>query len=181
MSTPKRFYAHQRLMYPPDLLPGPPGGALLVLCHALAWKKTGQTLDRGLAGASRPGRCPHDTCAGARLCLRSAAAQRRALPHATSGSDVRGRLGWWRAHHPAPSRELHTALASQVRLSASHGRALALPLALPRLAGPARQHRDPLAQMAPQPGGWLIALAGLAPHGGEPPRWCSRARTRGVP
>ena len=32
-------------------------GDLLVMCNSLAWDKTGQTLDRVLSVASRPGRC----------------------------------------------------------------------------------------------------------------------------
>src|SRR5207248_1348063 len=85
MRTPKRLYAQPRLMYQPALLTCPHCGDLLVLCNSLAWQKTVQTLDRVLAVASRPGRCPNEPCAGARLRLRSAEAQRLALPHSTSG------------------------------------------------------------------------------------------------
>jgi hypothetical protein len=42
---------------------------------------------------------------------------------------------------------------------------------LPLLACHERQHRDRLAQLAKQPGGWIGALDGLAPQGGEPPIW----------
>ena len=83
MRTPKRFYAQQRLIDQPELLTCPHCGDLLVMCNSLAWKKTVQTLDRVLSVASRPGRCPNETCAGSRLRLRSAEAQRLALPHAT--------------------------------------------------------------------------------------------------
>ena len=106
MRIPKRLYAQQRLMYHPELLTCPHCGALRVMCNSLAWHKTVQTLDGGLSVASRPGRCPHDTCAGSRLRLLSAAAQSLALPHSTSGYDVLVRMGWWRSHHHATSREM---------------------------------------------------------------------------
>ena len=94
MRTPKRLYAQQRLMYQPELLTCLHCGDLLVMCNSLAWKKTVQTLDGVLSVASRPGRCPHETCAGSRLRLLSAEAQRLALPHATYGYDVLVRIGW---------------------------------------------------------------------------------------
>ena len=96
MRTPKRLYAQQRLIYHPELLTCPHCGALLVMCNYLAWNKTVQTLDGVLSVASRPGRCPNETCAGARLRLLSAEAQRLALPHSTYGYDVLVRIGWWR-------------------------------------------------------------------------------------
>jgi hypothetical protein len=83
MKTPKRLYAQQRLIDQPELLTCPHCGALLVMCNSLAWNKTVQTLDRGLSVASRPGRCPNETCAGARRRLLSAEAQSIALPHST--------------------------------------------------------------------------------------------------
>ena len=96
MRTPKRLYAQQRLIDQPELLTCPHCGDLLVMCNSLAWKKTVQTLDRVLSVASRPGRCPNETCAGSRLRLLSAEAQSLALPHATYGYDVLVRIGWWR-------------------------------------------------------------------------------------
>src|SRR5207302_2288164 len=42
------------------------------------------------------------------------------------------------------------------------------------------QHQDRLAQIAKAQGGWIIALDGLAPAGGEPQRWCIRERTSGL-
>ena len=120
MRTPKRLYAQQRLIYQPELLTCPHCGDLLVMCNYLAWNKTVQTLDRVLSVARRPGRCPHETCAGSRLRLRSAAAQRIALPHSTYGYDVLVRMGWWRSHHHATSREIHAELASHVRISVAH-------------------------------------------------------------
>ena len=65
-----------------DILRVRPQGAL---CNYLAWNKTVQTLDRVLSVARRPGRCPHETCAGSRLRLLSAEAQSIALPHSTYG------------------------------------------------------------------------------------------------
>jgi hypothetical protein len=180
MRTPKRFYAQQRLIYQPALLTCPHCGDLLVLGNYLAWNKTVQTLDRVLSVASRPGRCPNETCAGARLRLLSAEAQRLALPHSTSGYDVLVRIGWWRAQHHATYREMHTALASQVRISESHVRYLSQQLSLPLLACHERQHRDHLSQIAQQQGGLMIALDGLAPQGGEPQIWFIRALTRGL-
>jgi len=91
------------------------------------------------------------------------------------------RMAWWRREPPAPDRARHTALAAQGRLAVSHVGARSPPGSLPRLAGHARQHRDPLAQRAPAPGGVLMARDGLAPQGGEPHRWCIRARPRGFP
>ena len=67
MSTPKQLYAQQRLIYQPELLTCPHCGDLLVTCNYLVWNKTVQTLDRVLSVASRPGRCPNETCAGSRL------------------------------------------------------------------------------------------------------------------
>ena len=180
MRTPKRLYAQQRLIYQPELLTCPHCGDLLVLCNYLAWNKTVQTLDRVLSVASRPGRCPNETCAGARLRLLSAEAQRLALPHSTYGYDVLVRIGWWRDQHHATYREIHTELASQVRISESHVRYLYQQLYLPLLACHERQHRDYLAQIAQQQGGLIIALDGLAPQGGEPQIWFIRELTSGL-
>jgi len=181
MRTPKRLYAQPRLMYQPALLTCPHCGDLLVLCNSLAWQKTVQTLDRVLAVASRPGRCPNEPCAGARLRLRSAEAQRLALPHSTSGDAVLVRMGWWRAQPHATSREMHTALASQGRISEAHVRSLSQQRSLPLLACHERQHRAHLAQIAQQQGGVRIARDGRAPQGGEPPMWLIRALPRGLP
>ena len=85
MRTPKRLYAQQRIIYQPELLTCPHCGDLLVMCNYLAWDKTVQTLDRVLSVASRPGHCPHVTCAGSRMRLLSAQAQRLALPGSTYG------------------------------------------------------------------------------------------------
>jgi len=87
------------------------------MCNYLAWNKTVQTLDGVLSVASRPGRCPHETCAGSRLRLLSAEAQSIALPHSTYGYDVLVRIGWGRYQHHATYREIHAELASHVRIS----------------------------------------------------------------
>jgi hypothetical protein len=58
MSTPKPLYAHERVMYHPELLTCPHGGDLLVMCNSLGWDKTVPRLDRVLSVASRAGRCP---------------------------------------------------------------------------------------------------------------------------
>jgi hypothetical protein len=89
------------MMYQPELLTCPHCGDLLVMWNYLAWDKTVQTRDRVLSVASRPGRCPHTTCAGSRMRLLSAAGQRMALPGSTYGDDVLVRLGWWRQEHRA--------------------------------------------------------------------------------
>ena len=180
MRTPKRLYAQQRLIYQPELLTCPHCGDLLVMCNSLAWKKTVQTLDRVLSVASRPGRCPNETCAGSRLRLLSAEAQSLALPHSTYGDDVLVRIGWWRSQHHATSREMHAELASHVRLSVAHVSSLYQQGSLPLLACHERQHRDRLAQIAKAQGGLIIALDGLAPEGGEPQRWFMRERTSGL-
>jgi hypothetical protein len=180
MRTPKRLYAQQRLIYQPALLTCPHCGDLLVMCHYLAWNKTVQTLAGVLSVASRPGRCPHETCAGSRLRLLSAEAQSMALPHSTYGYDVLVRIGWWRSQPHATSREMHAELASHVRISVAHVSSLSPQVSLPRLACHARQHRDRLAQIAKAQGGLSLALDGLAPDGGEPQLWFMRERTSGL-
>ena len=85
MRTPKQLYAQERIIYQPDLLTCPHCGDLLVMCPYLAWDKTVQMLDRVLSVASRPGRCPHATCAGSRMRLLSAAGQRTALSGSSYG------------------------------------------------------------------------------------------------
>ena len=119
MRTPKQLYAQQRLIYQPELLTCPHCGDLLVSCNYLAWDKTVQALDRVLSVASRPGRCPNETCAGSRLRLLSAEAQSIALPHSTYGYDVLVRIGWWRYQHPPPTANSYR-LASHVRISVAH-------------------------------------------------------------
>jgi len=180
MRTPKRLYPEERLIYHPELLTCPHCGDLLVMCNYLAWDKTVQTLDRVLSVASRPGRCPHTTCRGSRMRLLSATAQRLALPGSTYGYDVLVRIAWWRQEHHATYREMHTALASQVRISVSHVGYLYQQVYLPLLACHERQHRDHLAQIATAQGGLIIALDGLAPQGGEPQIWFIRELTSGL-
>ena len=89
------------------------------------------------------------------------------------------RIGWWRQQSRAPYREMHTELASQMRLSESHVRALSQQRSLPLLACHERQHRDHVAQMATQQGGLFLALDGRAPQGGEPHIGCIRALPSG--
>jgi hypothetical protein len=112
--------------------------------------------------------------------LLSATAPRLALPGSTYGYDVLVRMAWWRQEYRATYREIHTALASQLRLSESHVGYLYQQVSLPLLACHERQHRDHLAQLAHKPGGLIIALDGLAPQGGEPHIWCIRALPSGV-
>src|SRR5712692_8688365 len=132
------------------------------MCNSLAWDKTVQTLDQVLSVASRPGRCPHETCPGSPMRLLSAQAQRLACPGSTYGDDVLVRIGWLRSQARAPYREIHRDVASHVRISASHIRYLYQHLYLPLLACHERQHRDHLAQIADSQGGLMIALDGLA-------------------
>jgi hypothetical protein len=124
MRTPKHVYAEERIMYRPALLTCPHCGALLVPWNSLAWDKTVQPLDRLLAIATRPGRCPHATCPGSRMRLLSAEAQRLAPAGSTYGYDVRVRLGWLRQHQHATYREMHTDLAARLSSSAAPGRSL---------------------------------------------------------
>jgi hypothetical protein len=180
MRTPKRLYAQERIIYHPELLTCPHGGDLLVMCNYLAWDKTVQMLDRILSVASRPGRCPHATCAGSRMRLLSAEGQRIALPGSTYGYDVLVRIGWWRQEHRATYREIHAALASQVRISESHVGYLYQQVYLPLLACHERQRRDQLAQIAQQQGGLIVARDGLAPQGGEPQIWFIRELFSGL-
>ena len=144
MRTPKRLYPEERLIYHPELLTCPHCGDMLVMCNYLAWDKTVQTLDRVLSVASRPGHCPHTTCLGSRMRLLSATAQRLAVPGSTYGYDVLLCIAWWRQEYCATYREIHTALASQVRISASHVGYLYQQVYLPLLACHERQHRDHL-------------------------------------
>ena len=179
MRTPKRLYAEERIIYRPALLACLHCGDLLVTWNYLAWDKTVQTLDRLLSIATRPGRCPHMTCPGSRMRLLSAEAQRLAPPGSTYGYDVLVRIGWLRQHQHATYREIHTALASQIRISESHVSYLYQQVYLPLLACHERQHHDHLAQIAQEQGGLIIALDGLAPHGGEPQIWFIRELTSG--
>src|SRR5499425_133529 len=180
MRTPKRLYAQERLIYQPELLTCPYCGDFLVMCNYLAWDKTVQTLDRVLSVASRPGRCPHTTCMGSRMRLLSAQAQRLALPGSTYGYAVLVRIAWWRQEYRATYREIHTELASQVRISESHVGYLYQQVYLPLLACHERQHCDRLAQIAQQQGGLIVALDGLAPQGGEPQIWFIRELSSGL-
>src|SRR5437899_6876874 len=180
MTTPNRLYAHERIIYQPELLTCPHCGDLLVMCNYLAWDKTVQMLDRVLSVASRPGCCRHATCAGSRMRLLSAEGQRIALPGSTYGYDVLVRIGWWRQEYHATYREIHAELASQVCISESHVGYLYQQVYLPLLACHERQHRDHLAQIAQQQGGLIVALDGLAPQGGEPQIWFIRELTSGL-
>jgi len=109
MRTPKRLYAQPRLIYQPEFPTCPHCGEVLILCNYLAWEKTVQTLDQGLSVASRPGRCPQETCPGSHMRLLSAQAQRLACPGSTYGYDVLVRIGWLRSQARATYREIHRA------------------------------------------------------------------------
>ncbi len=71
-------------------------------------------------------------------------------------------------------------MTSQVRISESHIRYLYQHVYLPLLTCHERQHRDHLAQIAEAQGGFIIALDGLAPQGGEPQIWFIRELTSGL-
>src|SRR5215813_5096361 len=180
MRTPKRLYAHERVIYQPELLTCPHCGDLLVMCNYLAWDKTVQMLDRVLSVASRPGCCRHAACAGSRMRLLSAEGQRIALPGSTYGYDVLVRIGWLRQHQRATYSEIHTDLASRLHISPSHVRYLYQQFYLPLLACHERQQWDHLAQVAQEQGGLVIALDGLAPQGGEPHIWFIRDLSTGL-
>jgi hypothetical protein len=180
MRTPKPLYAHERMMYHPELLTCPHCGDLLVTCNYLAWDKTVQMLDRVLSVASRPGHCPHATCVGSRLRLLSAEGQRLAPAGSTYGYDVIVHIGWWRQECRATYREIHAALTSQVRISESHVGYRYQQVYLPLLACHERQHCDRLTQIAQQQGGLIVALDGLAPQGGEPQIWFIRELSSGL-
>jgi Transposase, Mutator family len=180
MRTPKPLYAHERMIYHPELLTCPHCGDLLVTCNYLAWDKTVQRLDRVLSVASRPGHCPHARCVGSRLRLLSAEGQRLAPAGSTYGYDVVVHMGWWRQEGRATYREIHAALTSRVRISESHVGYLYQQVYLPLLACHERQHCDRLAQIAQQQGGLIVALDGLAPQGGEPQIWFIRELSSGL-
>jgi len=180
MRTPKPLYAHERMIYHPELLTCPHCGDLLVTCNYLAWDKTVQRLDRVLSVASRPGHCPHATCVGSRLRLLSAEGQRLAPAGSTYGYDVVVHIGWRRQEARATYREIHAALTSRVCISESHVGYLYQQVYLPLLACHERQHCDRLAQIAQQQGGLIVALDGLAPQGGEPQIWFIRELSSGL-
>ena len=180
MRTPKPLYAHERMIYHPELLTCPHCGDLLVMCNDLAWDKTVQMLDRVLSVASRPGHCPHATCVGSRLRLLSAEGQRLAPAGSTYGYDVIVHIGCWRQECRATYREIHAALTSRGRISESHVGYLYQQIYLPLLACHERQHCDRLAQIAQQQGGLIVALDGLAPQGGEPQIWFIRELSSGL-
>jgi len=180
MRTLKPLYAQRRLIYQPEWPTCPHCGEVLVMCNYLAWNKTIQTLDEVLSVASRPGRCPDETCPGSQMRLLSAEAQSIAAPGSTYGYDVLVRIGWLRYQARATYSEIHRQLAAQVRISESHIRYLYQHFYLPLLACHERQHRDQLAQIAGSQGGLMIALDGLAPQGGEPQIWFVRELTSGL-
>jgi hypothetical protein len=180
MRTPKQLYAEERIIYRPELLTCLHCGDLLVMWNYLAWDKTVQTLDRLLSIATRPGRCPHATCPGARLRLRSAEAQRLAPPGSSYGYDVLVRIGWLRQHQRATYREMHLDLSARLSISEAHVRYLHQHVYLPLLACHERQQRGRLAQVAQEQGGVIIALDGLAPQGGEPQIWFIRDLSTGL-
>src|SRR5262245_22293910 len=180
MRTPKRLYAEERIIYQPELLTCLHCGDLLVPWNYLAWDKTVQTLAGLLSIATRPGRCPHATCPGARMRLLSAVAQRMAPPGSTYGYDVLVRIGWRRPHQRATYSEIHTELSCRFPISESHVRYLSQHIYLPLLACHERQQHGRLAQVAKEQGGLGIALDGLAPQGGEPQLWCMRDLSTGL-
>jgi hypothetical protein len=180
MRPPKRLYAQERIIYQPELLTCLHCGDLLVTCNYLAWDKTVQTLEHVLSIATRPGRCPHAACPGSRMRLLSAQAQRMAPAGSTYGYDVLVRIGWLRQHQRATYDEIHTDLAATLRISPSHVRYLYQQFYLPLLACHERQQRDRLAQVAKEQGGFVIALDGLAPQGGEPQIWFIRDLSTGL-
>ena len=53
MRTPKPLYAHERMIYQPELLTCPHCGDLLVTCNYLAWDKTVQMLDRVVSACTQ--------------------------------------------------------------------------------------------------------------------------------
>src|SRR5215475_13935670 len=180
MRTPKRLYAEARIIYQPELLTCLHCGDLLVPWNYLAWDKTVQTLAGLLSIATRPGRCPHTTCLGARMRLLSAAAQRMAPPGSTYGYDVLVRIGWLRQHQRATYSEIHTELSGRFPISESHVRYLYQHVYLPLLACHERQQHGRLALVAKEQGGLVIALDGLAPQGGEPQIWFIRDLSTGL-
>ena len=91
------------------------------------------------------------------------------------------RSGWLRQPQRATSGEMHTDLAATLRLSPSPVRALSQQCSCPLLACHARQQRDRLAQVAQEQGGFVMALDGLAPPGGEPHIWFIRDLSTDLP
>jgi hypothetical protein len=176
----KPLYPSAGMMYRPELLTCPPGGALLVPCNYLAWDKTVQMLARVVSVASRPGRCPPATGVGSRRRRLAAEGPRLAPAGSPYGYDGVVHMGWWRQEAHATYGEIHAALASRVRISVAHGGSLSPQVSLPLLACHERQHRTRLAQLATPQGGLIVALDGLAPQGGEPPLWFLGALARGV-
>jgi hypothetical protein len=75
---------------------------------------------------------------------------------------------------------MHTDLSCRCPISESHVRYLSQHVYLPLLACHERQQRGRLAHGAKEPGGWIVALDGLAPHGGEPHIWFIRDLSTGL-
>jgi Transposase, Mutator family len=180
MKTPKRLYPSARIIYHPELSACPVCGGPLMLANYLLGDKTVQTLTAVVSVASRPARCADPQCAGASMCLRSAAGQQVALPAVTYGYDVVVRIGWWRQTRCATYGEIHTDLTPQIQIAESQVRHLYQHVYLPLLACHERQQTARLTQAAAQHGGLVIALDGLAPEGGEPQLWCMRELLTGV-
>lgn len=180
MKTPKRLYPSARIIYHPELSACPVCGGPLMLANYLLGDKTVQTLTAVVSVASRPARCADPQCAGASMCLRSAAGQQIALPAVTYGYDVVVRIGWWRQTRCATYREIHADLTPQIQIAESQVRHLYQQVYLPLLACHERQQTARLTHAATTHGGLVIALDGLAPEGGEPQLWCMRELLTGV-
>ena len=172
MRTPKQLYPTERCIYQPEQRTCLQCGGPLQLANYLVWDKLVQTLTTIQSVASRPAFCADPACAAYRAPVRSAAAQRLALPGSSYGFDVLVRIGWWRQQHAATFVEVAAALPPHLCISPTHLRYLYQQCYLPLLACTARPHQAALTQAVQRHGGLLLALDGLAPEGGEPQLWC---------
>src|SRR5215207_7277027 len=134
MRTPKQLYPTERCIYQPEQRPCLQCEGPLQLANYLVWDKLVQTLTTIQSVASRPAFCADPACAAYRAPVRSAAAQRLALPGSSYGYDVLVRIGWWRQQHCATFAEVAAALPPHLCISPTHLRYLYQQCYLPLLA-----------------------------------------------
>lgn len=170
---PKHLSVTERIVYTCELATCPICGTELLPCRHYSWAKTIQQLDRAIAVASRPNRCPNPTCPASPTPFVSAAAQQVALPYSSYGLDVVAQLGWWRDHDHLSSAELHARLQGRVQICR---RSVDLLLTQYRLLLACTEHRErpQLAAAVATYGGLILSLDGLEPEGAQEQLWVVR-------
>lgn len=169
---PKHFATVERCIYTCELTTCPTCATPLDLCRHYSFDKTVQHLDRVVALASRPKRCPNSACPTARRCYPAAAAGHFALPHSTYGLDVLVQCGWWHDHDALTSRQILARLQGRVQISRRQIDHFIIQARLLRAAAQAD-----LATVAPSVaayGGVILSIDGLAPEGAQEQLWLVR-------